>query len=57
MEAVWAGDSHWRADEEGEVEKTTRAADWAERERDSGWPRTGSGVGSEGKEKGMGALV
>lgn len=48
---VCSGESHWRAEEEGDVEKRTSNEDWLERERVTWQPLIGSGVESE---KGMG---
>lgn len=49
---VWEGESHWRAEEEGEVEKEMRREEWEEREMEIGEPLMGSG--EEEREKGRG---
>lgn len=52
MEEVCAGESHWRAEDAGEVEKETRREEWELREIVMGEPFIGSGEG--GREKGRG---
>lgn len=55
LEPVCGGESHWRAEEEGEVEKEIRNWDWESRVRVRAWPLMGSAAGE--REKGMGRRV